>query len=351
MNIKKVTVLYNSVDEVKNGTEKDALSEAYNFKAAQDVSDALIKLGYEVTLFDLNTKTLKLLQNLKTDLIFNLLEGFDNLPQSFTSITSYIESLGFPITGTSSFSALMTIDKARTKDFLVKNKIPTPNYQLFMNELEPLKYNLRYPLIVKPNSTDASVGITQDSVVKNSFELRERIQYIRETYRDAVLVEEYIDGKEMDVYGVKVGDEIVLSNILEAPFIPDTTRKWDICDFEHKWGEKGYCDEICPANITSETKLWIERIVIDSIKAFDIKGYMRLDIRLSKTNIPYVIEVNTNPGLELSHGTSEITNFITKGITYVDLIKMIVDAATIDYSTKLAAQKPLLNDSNLVKSE
>ncbi len=351
MNIKKITVLYNSVDEVKKGEVGDSIAEAYNYKAAEDVSNALIKLGYEVTLFDLNSKTLKLLPSIKTDMIFNLLEGFDNLPQSFTAITSYIESLGIPMTGTNSFAAMLTIDKARTKDFLVKNKIPTPNYQLFIHELEPLKYNLRFPLIVKPNSADASMGITQDSVVKNSAELREQIQYVREVYKDAALVEEYIEGKEMDCYGVKVNDGVIVSNVLEAPFIPDSSRKWDICDFEHKWGETGYCDEICPAQIAPETQAWIERLVAESIKIFDIKGCMRLDLRLSKDNIPYVIEVNTNPGMELSHDTTEITNFITKGITYVDLVRMIVDNAAYEYENKLLSSKPFLKDSNLVKSE
>ncbi len=347
MNIKRVTVLYNLISETKRGNENEKLADDENILIAKDVSQALENLGYDVTLFELNRKSLGLLSNIKTDLIFNLLEGFDDIPNTFPQITMYLEALGIPITGATSLAGQLTIDKARTKDYLVKNRIPTPNYQLFINDSESLKYNLRYPLITKPNSLDSSLGITQDSVVKNFTELRDRILFIKDTYKDATLAEEYIDGRELEVLAIKVAEKFITFPILEGIFIPNSSRKWDICDFNHKWLGGGYCDEKCPADLSFEVVEKINNIAKETRELFDIHGYFRIDIRLSKDDIPYVVEVNTNPGADKASLISKLT---AGGVTYEDFVQMVVDASEYDYENKIQLQRPFLKDSNLIES-
>lgn len=344
MNVKKIAVLYNLVEEIKKRTEEEKLADDDNINSAKDVFNALASLGYEPTLFEVNCKTLHLLNNLKTDLIFNLLEGFADMPNSFPSITAYVEALGVPMTGTTSFSAFLTIDKARTKDYLVKNKVPTPNYQLFISPEESLKYSLRYPLITKPNCQDASLGITQDSVVKNFNELKERIAYIKETYGDATLAEEYIDGRELECFAINTGDDIVMLPILEGIFIPDPERKWDICDFEHKWGKKGYCDEEVPARLPEGIADEIYKITKDVRDIFDIKGYFRIDFRLSKDNTPYIVEVNTNPGFD--HGVLK-SKLKAHGMTYKQLVQMVMDAALYEFENKSSKEKSVLKGTEM----
>ncbi|OGC50058.1 hypothetical protein A2716_01125 [candidate division WWE3 bacterium RIFCSPHIGHO2_01_FULL_40_23] len=346
MNIKKVAVLYNIVSEIKRGNEIEKLADDDNLNSARDVSRSLNELGYDVTLYEVSCKTLQLLDNIKTDLIFNLLEGFENIPSTYAQITSYIEAINVPITGSTSFSGYLTVDKARTKDYLLKNKIPTPNYQLFISEDDQLKYNLRYPLITKPNTGDASVGITQDSVVKNFNELRERILIIKNEYKDATLAEEYIYGRELEAFAVNTGEETLILPILEGLFIPDESRKWDICDFDHKWGPKSYCEEECPANVSQEVTENINQIVRDTQRIFDIKGYFRLDLRLSQENIPYVVEVNTNPGFDESVLESKLKAY---GITYNDLVQMVMDSAAYEFENKYSSQKSFSKSSDLIQ--
>lgn len=347
---KNILVLYNSLDEVTNGEKRDLIADVDNIKAANDVGAALTALGHEVTLFNVNCKTLKLLKKVKCDVIFNLLEGFDDVPGTFPQICSYVESLNIPVTGGTALSGMLTTDKARAKEIMVRNRIPTPNYQLYVTTEEPLKYNLRYPLMTKPNSTDASFGITQDSVVKNFNELKERVAYIKDTYRDATLVEEYIDGRELEAWGVRYKDQVLTFPILEGLFIPNPDRKWDICDYDHKWGAVGYCDEACPALLPEGVTDRINQVVIDAFNAFDLKGYARLDIRLSKDNIPYVVEINVNPGLSLSEGASNISAIAAKGFSYPQFIELLVEAALYEHEVKTSIESAFVKDSDLLKS-
>ncbi|MEK7595378.1 MAG: ATP-grasp domain-containing protein [Patescibacteria group bacterium] len=345
--IKKIAVLYNSINEVKKGNPLDKLADDDNFQCAKDVYECLLKLGYEADLVNVTRKTLNILPNLKADLIFNLLEGFDDLPNSFCSITTFIEALGIPMTGSSSFSGAITIDKARTKDYLVKYKIPTPNYQLFISSEDYLKYSLRYPLITKPNSADSSIGITQESVVKNFNELKDRINIIKEEYKDATLAEEYIEGRELEVFTVKKGRDLVILPVLEGLFIPDANRKWNICDFEHKWGPNSYCDEACPAELTDSVLGGIQDIVYKTQKTFDITGYFRLDLRLSKDNVPYVIEVNVNPGLDKSVMASKLA---AAGLSYELFVQLIIDSAVEEYESVKQPSTSFLEKANLIES-
>lgn len=346
MKIKKITVLYNVASEIAKGNPEERLTELDNENSANDVFKALVELGYEVNKFQLNNSTFPLLKTIKADLIFNLLEGFDDLPISFSSITSYIESLHIPMTGTTGFSGILTTDKARAKEVMVRNKIPTPSFQLFFSSEDSLKYNLRYPLITKPNMADCSVGITQDSVVKNLSDLKERVDYIKEKYADATLVEDFITGREIELFGVNLGKSNFFLPILEAIFLPDKGRQWDICDFTHKW-VKSYCDEVVPAKLPEGVSEQVFEIGNKCVKAFDLKGYFRIDIRLSKDNIPFVVEVNVNPGIDEPVLHSKL---LAKGVTYNELIKMVVDAAIYEHEKKLVTSGSFSNKSNLLKS-
>ncbi len=241
---------------------------------------------------------------------------------------------------------MLTTDKARAKDVMVKNKIPTPGFQLFFSNDDSLKYNLHYPLITKPNMADCSVGITQESVVKNFSDLKERVEYNKEKYSDATLAEEFIDGREIELFGVNLGKSNFFLPILEAIFLPDENRQWDICDFTHKW-VKSYCDEVVPAKLPEGVTEQVFEIGNKCVKAFDLKGYFRIDIRLSKDNIPYVVEVNVNPGIDEPVLRSKLS---TKGMTYTQLIQMIVDSAIYEHEQKLVSSTSFSNKSNLLKS-
>ena len=319
----KITILYDD-DEI---VALDAANPLHDLKYVTDIQECLTHHGHDVTVFNVTSKTVHLLKDIKTDLFFNLLESFSDLPMSVYPIVSYIESLNIPMTGSSALTLFITTDKARTKDFLVKNGIPTAKYQLFLNENSELDASLNFPLIVKPNFSDASEGISQDSVVENEKDLRERVRSIREELKSASIVEEFIEGREYEVFSLMVDGEIRILPVAEEHFNKVEGRKWSMQDFNSKWdrSETGVV-QICPAEISETVLTKIHEIVHKAYEVFDISGYCRVDFRVSKDGTPYVIEVNTNPDLEIWED-GNVPYAKAANIDYKDFIQMIAESA------------------------
>ena len=133
------------------------------------------------------------------DTVFNLCEGFWGDSRKEMHVAALLDLLGYAYTGAAPLSLGLTQDKVRTKDLLMRHGLPTPKYILVkMGEHFPKTRDLAYPLIVKPRFEDASLGITLDSIVESESSLKKRIQYIHDTYRQGALVEEFIEGREIN---------------------------------------------------------------------------------------------------------------------------------------------------------
>ncbi len=196
--------------------------------------------------------------------------------------------------------------------------------------------------------SDASIGITQDSVVGNEDELRKQITMIKDEHKDATLAEQYIDGRELDVMGVSFKDDYLIFPVLEGIFSKDEKRKWDICDFKHKWGSKSYCSsEKCPADLPEKVSQNILELTKKIGYLFDIRGYYRIDIRLSDHLVPHVIEVNVNPGIDKKVVQ---TKLIAQGISYEDFVQMIINTAIYDFEKNQKLQVTSSKNLNLLKS-
>jgi D-alanine-D-alanine ligase len=244
-----------------------------------------------------------------------------------------LELLNIPYTGSGPLTLATCINKVRVKEILMHHGILTPNYQVFYSRNKKLDPELNFPLIVKPVCMDNSIGITNDSVVRNEDELRSRIGYILRTYDQPALVEEFIDGKE-----ITVG---VLGNGRNALVLPPTevlfqngAEENKIYSYEAKWLKetdswKSIVEE-CPANLPKYQEYRIKRIALQVYEILGCRDYGRIDFRLSKEGVPYVLELNPNPGI--SPALDEQPDFIPysankAGMTYNDLIIRIFNEA------------------------
>lgn len=321
----KITVVYNRVDAVTFGKQEDIIADNDTVMMAKEVAKALTKRGHKVGLLELNEKTISTLAKIKTDCFFNLCGGIDGLPRSESLAAGALIKTGFPVVGSTKEAINLTTDKPATKKILLANNLPTPKFIVVPDHGANLD-GLLFPLILKPAAEDCSLGISQESVFKNKNGISRKVQKLLELYRQPVLVEEFIDGRELRVSIIGNGIKRRVLPISELVFGKSFQDKFRIFDFSAKWRPETdlYKDTyaISPAKISREVKKYVEEI---SQKAFELTGctdYGRVDIRLDKNNDPYILEVNANPAIGPQDALA--SSAAAAGLSYGELLEEII---------------------------
>lgn len=322
---KKVTVLYNITSNLTAGVKED-LQTMDLTKDVKSIHKALVREGFLVDDFEINENNTKELLLHKTDVFFNLSYGIGSLPYSEWEVPRLLEKINIPYTGSSAKAIVLTTDKAKTKMLLRKNHIPTPNFQVVKTVKFNLKKSLSFPLITKPQKEDSSCGILQSSIVKNLKDLKKQVKNILKTYKQPVLIEEYIDGRELRISILGNGQKARVLPITEISFRGSYRGKWPIVDFAAKWDHDA--DKDTPAARAKLDKKLYKKIEQLSLKTYNLCGcrdYADIDIRLAKDNIPYFIEINCNPGIAPTDGMERLAK--TVGLTYGGYLKKIASWA------------------------
>ncbi|MBW2995337.1 ATP-grasp domain-containing protein [Candidatus Woesearchaeota archaeon] len=268
-------------------------------KVGNAVRDALLSFGHDVQFYDVNETTFEKLRKAKIDMAFNVCERFNGSSFFEPHVASMLELLQIPYTGSGPLTLAMCMNKARVKEILTHHEIPTPKFQVFYSKNKKMDDDLRFPLIVKPTCMDNSIGITNKSIVYNEKEMRARVAYVIRMYNQPALVEEYIEGRELAVGVLGNNGSAKVLPIFEHEFPNDMPDK--ILNYDTKWDDEGdsYNNiyEVCPAPMPKYLEAKIRKIALDVYKILDVKDYGRVDIRLSNDGIPYVLEMNPNPGI------------------------------------------------------
>ena len=201
-----LVVLYDRWDEPEDAAaaaaEKAPLTRTLDKKEVEDeVAETLGKLGHESTLhvLDGSTRSLHALARMECDLVFNLAESFGGNDTADYCIAAYLELLGKKITGSGSHGLLYGQDKAVAKKILEFHGIHTPVFARSYRGRLDFSHDLEFPVIVKPAREDGSIGIEFSSVVSSIRELMERIDWLHANFDSPVLIEEYVEGREMYV--------------------------------------------------------------------------------------------------------------------------------------------------------
>lgn len=236
------------------------------------------------------------------DVIFNLCDGLE-YDEDFVEfkVLKDIEKTRLPFTGNSLKTIKLCNDKRGIKKTLVKNKIPTANFQIFTSADQKVRPDLKFPLIVKPVCADAAVGIYADSVVKNEKDLRKKIKRVLVSHaQPAALVEEYIDGRDF-VIPVLGKRKIVVLEPTELKYLRSYKKRPKILSYGAKWakGKPIYKDCITLVKNVHKrfTKKDLERLksVAASVyKAVGCSGYATVDARMDIDGNVFVIEINPN---------------------------------------------------------
>ncbi len=326
----RIYLLYSLVDTPAAGREKDAVSDNDILKTVYEIEKVIGK-EHEILPVKFCREIVGKLDREPVDIVFNLCESYLGDPQGESWIAGYLELMEVPYTGSGPLTLALCLNKAKCKQILQANKIPTPKYQVFSATSQKLDANLNFPLIVKPLLEDASVGIDQGSVVRNKLELFKRIDHIIETYDQPAIVEEFIQGREINAAIIGNGSDMTVLPLSEIIFEMDPSRPM-IVDFDAKWTEGSTSYEgtrgVCPAELPRDVEILAKSAAREAYRALGLKDYGRVDIRI-RDNRPYVIEVNPNPGIGSDSGFFRSCK--QAGMSYGEMIMKIISKASSRY--------------------
>lgn len=327
----RVAVLYNVSQELKHGEARDMIADQGVIHCAQAISEALQSGGYAVERLPFSGDVEDALRSYPPTkwLIFNLAEGMDGRLFEEPRIAWALEAMGYSFTGSGGDALARTLHKGRTKTLLCAHGVDTPEWVLLRDpdEVDGLPRGMQFPLIVKPMAEDASQGLDSGAVVRSVEELKARVAYIAEQYRQVALVEQFIDGREFNV--AIWGKEPHVLPLAEIDFSAFSATDERIVSFAAKWEEGSFeydnTPAICPAQVTPLLGRRIQRSALRAWQVLGCRGYARVDMRIDRKDNPYVIEVNCNPDLSPEAGFARAAR--VGGFDYQQMAAKIVELA------------------------
>ena len=273
----------------------------------------------------------------KPDLVFNLAESFGGRSALESNVAALLNLLGLRYTGSSPAGLILAGDKTLTKKVLTFHSILTARFATVFRGAVDWAGDIGFPLILKPPQEDASLGITQKSIVNDVQELLQTISSLQTEYQGPVLAEEFIDGREFYV-GVLGNSDAQALPVMELDFSGYPEDRPRIASWEAKWGDDG--DEkgaefegtksVFPTDLPDELNERMQKVAIDAFHALRLRDYARVDLRVNTKEEIYVIEVNPNCYLEKN---AEFASAALKsGLEYPQLIERILELASARYS-------------------
>jgi D-alanine-D-alanine ligase len=273
----------------------------------------------------------KIMDNLlksKVNFVFNLSTGVKGESRQ-SQVPAILEMLGIPYVGSGVLAHGMALNKAVAKKIFTFHNVTTPYFQEFYTGKEKLDPNLKFPAIVKPACEGSGFGIHKDSLVYREKDLYQKVERLLKDYQPPALAEEYIDGREFTVGIIGNGKEKIVLPILEIDFGSVTEEYDKFNTFESKHGHGGQKRFYCPAILSKEEKEIIEKSALSAFDALGCRDFARVDLRV-KDNLPYIIEINSLPGLQPSYSDFPRMAEVA-GISYEDLILTILSEAIKRY--------------------
>lgn len=325
---KKIWVVFDSPQDPDLLDLASALKEE-DWKTERHVLHHLEKMGYAVEPVGLCDSLAPLQRKLaegKPNIIFNLVETFNRNALNDRNVVGFYELMGLRYTGSNPTGLMLCKNKGVAKQILSYHRIKTPAFAIFhRGHGVRVPKKLKFPILIKPLREEASYGISQSSVVNSEKEFLERVAFVQENMEQDAIAEEYIVGREL--YVSTLGNKrLRVLPIRELCFgnIPDEEKK--IATFRLKWDQKyrqkwGITYRFASLDETVRKK--IEKICKRVHRYLYIKGYGRIDLRLTPSGEIYIIEANPNPFL--AEDEDFALSALAAGIKYPDLLRRILD--------------------------
>ena len=305
--------------------------EWYPEETIEKVVDALEKGGHEVELVagdrlmlsKLKKYLPKLSKKRPNGIVLNMALGIQGKCR-YTHVPAILEVAGIPYTGSSPLGHTLAMDKVVAKQILIASGLPTPNYQVFSDPKQSFVH-LQFPLIVKPRGEAASFGLR---IVHDTESLKEAVNQILLDFKQPALIEEYIEGREINV-GILGNNTPQAFPALEL-ILKEEGQKIYTHESKFTKSARKSAKKICPADLPPETAAHIQKIAIQAFQVLNIHDYARVDFRLDRYNQPHILEVNSMASLNPS--SSFVYAAKKAGYSFSGLINRIVEVACERYA-------------------
>jgi D-alanine-D-alanine ligase len=330
----KVAVLYEVWDEEEPAASEKAAESGRKRKEKEDreeIFEALTKLGHEpfYHVLDGRVQSLHGLAKCGADLVFNLTESYAGDDTKEMNVAAYLDLIGLAYTGAGPHAHFLAQDKATAKKMFAFHGIRTPYFATAYRGNIDHAHDVKFPLIVKPQLEDGSIGIDAQAVVSSVKELMERVEYVQNEFDSPALIEEYIEGRE--IYAAILGSyertevlplvELDLSQLPAGlPRIASRDVKFETDSEAYKVTKSRIADDL-----DAPTTQKLSETALAAYRAVKLRDYGRIDMRLTPEGEVYVIEANPNPWLSSKHEFAMAAK--KSGRSYAQLIATIVEMA------------------------
>lgn len=322
----------------------DGLSEKekFDYKTEWDVQEALLDAGHELRWLGVQDELNPIREDIESyepDIVFNLLDEFHGQTLYCQNVASLLELLRVPYTGCNPRGLMLAQGKDLSKKLLKYHRIPAPAFAVFpLGRKVKRPADLAFPLIVKSLTEDASLGISQASVVDSDEKLAERVAFVHERIGTPAIAEQFIAGRELyvgvignDRYRVLPIWELEITDLPAGSHAIATEQVKHNLDYQKRRGVlQGPAEGLPPATV-KKIRDMVKRIC----QVLELEGYARIDMRLAEDGTPYFIEANPNPEIAASEELAQ--SALHDGIEYKDLLNRIM-ALGIQRAGRLAEE-------------
>ena len=309
---------------LKKGVKSEAAdneAEYDNIETVLAIKNALESSDFEVELMEATKELPAKLASHTVDIVFNIAEGIQGRGRE-AQVPALLNYFQIPFTGSDETTLCIALDKALTKRVLATYHIRTPKYRIIKADEQKWGGSFTYPAIVKPNAEGSGKGISDVAIVTGAQELRSLVSKNISLYKQDMLVEEYIGGREFTVGIIGNGIDTKVFPPMEIVYL-DQQNEYQIYSYNVKQNYKKLISYECPAVVTPETETEILSTARKIYEILACRDFARIDFRLSKEGKLYFIEINPLPGLAPGYSDFPmIAEF--NGMDYASLVRNIL---------------------------
>ncbi len=326
----KVGITFDSKSAyLKSGFTKEEAAEFDSEETIEGIESALQNLGFTTDrIGNIGELTQALAAGKRWDIVFNIAEGVYGTGRE-AQVPALLDAYKIPYVFSDPLVLCLTLHKGMTKHVVRDCGIPTAAFKVVENIGDIKKVNLTYPLFIKPVAEGTGKGISGKSLIKNPKELAQWAEVLLEQFKQPVLVEEYLPGREFTVGIVGTADFAKAIGIMEVHIIDKSEDA--IYSLFNKENYETHVEYSVPEKAV--TKLCY-KVALDAWRALGCKDGGRVDLRLDKNGVPNFIEVNPLAGLNPLHSDLPILAY-KAGMTYLDLMGRIMESATQRLNIKM----------------
>ena len=318
----KIGITYDLRSEyLKMGFSEDETAEFDQEGTIEAIESTLNKLNYQTErIGHLKQLISRLLNGEKWDLVFNICEGMYGNGRE-AQVPAILDAYTIPYVFSSPLVLSLTLDKALTKRIIRDAGLATPDFFIVNNPLDIEKVNLAFPLFAKPMAEGTGKGINGKSVINNKKELKEKCLSLLSEYKQSVLIETFMSGREFTVGIVGTGHDTRAIGTMEI-ILKDNAEK-----NVYSYVNKEECETLVEYKPTfGKEKEVCETLALESYKLLGCEDAGRVDIRMDENGIPNFLEINPLAGIHPEHSDLPILSTLN-GISYIELMGMIMDSA------------------------